>query len=283
MPGETVEIIGLSFIFLLFIGVIIGIPLRQRYRRKLMESKGLEYYQRKYLKENSSLYRMLPKALRLELSGYINIFLYEKEFEACGGLEEVSDQMKLLIASQACILMLQNKLDIFPKLQSILVYPSAYIADGGKAIFAGSVVDAPPSVRLGESWSRGNIVLAWDQVMRDAASYGTGHNVTIHEFAHQIAQQDGSQDGFPFRHDPEEQREWTDILFHEFEHLREEVEHGQHEVIDSYGAVNKAEFFAVSTETFFCASAKMKKYHPDLYREFTEYFGSDPEKWGDVG
>jgi MtfA peptidase len=279
MPGEILDIIGISLIFLLFAGVVIAIPLRQRYRRNHLRTRGLANYQRKYLQARSSLYRILPGKLRRELSGTINIFLDEMEFEACGGLEEVSDEMKLLIASQACILMLKNKLAIFPKLQSILVYPGAYIAGGSKSMLGGRIVDAPPSVRLGESWSRGNIVLAWDQVKADADTYGTGHNVTIHEFAHQLAQQDGSQDGFPFRHDPVEQQEWAEILYREFEHLREETEHGHREVIDSYGAVNQAEFFAVSTETFFCASAKMRKYHPDLYCEFTEYYCTNPESW----
>ena len=146
-------------------------------------------------------------------------------------------------------------------------------------MLGGNVVDAPPSVRLGESWSRGNIVLSWDQARHDAGRHNEGQDVTIHEFAHQIAQQDGSRTGIPFRKDPDEQKEWVEILCREFEHLREETEHGHREVIDSYGAVNEAEFFAVSTEAFFCAPHRMRKAHPDLYREYTEFYGTDPASW----
>ena len=279
MTGEYFDTSVIIAIFLVIIGLSIGIPLRRKFRRKRLVAAGLSWDQSNFLMEHSFLCTALPSDLRMELFGTISVFLDEMEFEPCGGLEEVTDEMKLLVAAQACIPMLSNKLDIYPKLQSILVYPGAYVAGGGKSMLGGNVVDAPPSVRLGESWSRGNIVLAWDQVQQNARRHNEGQDVTIHEFAHQIAQQDGSSNGIPFRKDPDEQKEWAEILCREFEHLREETEHGHREVIDSYGAVNEAEFFAVSTEAFFCAPHRMYKAHPELYREFTEFYKTDPASW----
>lgn len=279
MPGEYSDIVIIIVVFIVVAGLAVGLPLRRKFRRRRLAAVGLSPEQSNFLMEHSFLCTALPEDLRSELFSTVNIFLDEMEFEPCGGLEEITDEMKLLLAAQACIPMLNNKLDIYPKLQSILIYPGAYVAEGGKAMFGGSVVDAPPSVRLGESWSRGNIVLAWDQVQHDARRHNEGQDVTIHEFAHQVAQQDGSQSGIPFRKDPAEQKEWVEVLASEFEHLREETEHGHREVIDSYGAVNQAEFFAVCSETFFCAPKRMRKAHPELYREFTEFFKTDPASW----
>ncbi|RYD47314.1 MAG: hypothetical protein EOP85_05730, partial [Verrucomicrobiaceae bacterium] len=50
-------------------------------------------------------------------------------------------------------------------------------------------------------------------------------------------------------------------------------------LIDSYGATNPAEFFAVATETFFEKPRQLADKRPELYDEMRKYYGLDPREW----
>ena len=147
------------------------------------------------LKQNVPLYSRLPDALRRQLQGLINIFLHEKRFEGCSGLE-ITDEIRVTVAAQACILLLNRKTDFYPRLSSILVYPGAYMAKEVWQTPAGFEVEEE-SVRLGESWESGTVVLAWDNIKHGAWDWKDGHNVVLHEFAHRLDQQNGTANGAP--------------------------------------------------------------------------------------
>ena len=229
------------------------------------------------LERNVSLYRYLPDALREQLHNDIKIFIAEKHFEGLGGLE-MTDEIKVTIAAEAAMLLLNRRNSDYPKLTSILVYPSAYVTKQSTDIGGGVYIEGQ-SVRLGESWQHGSVVLAWDNVRQGAANSQDGHNVVLHEFAHQLDQEDGAADGAPILEKSSSYATWARIMSKEYEQLRSNVEHHKKSVMDKYGATNPAEFFAVATETFFEKPRQLKKKAPDLYAELKSFYNVDPIEW----
>src|ERR1051325_1362606 len=147
------------------------------------------------LRERVRYYRLLSDGEQTELRKLIRIFLAQKKFEGCGGLE-ITDEIRVTIAAQACILLLNREHDYYAGLHSILVYPSSYRAPS-KFIDPAGVVHEGDEGRLGAALLRGAIIRSWDEVRRDSRDFQDGRNVTFHEFAHQLDQQDGSFDGAP--------------------------------------------------------------------------------------
>jgi Mlc titration factor MtfA (ptsG expression regulator) len=210
---------------------------------------------------------------RTTLEGLVQIFIAEKSFEGCGGLE-LTDEIRVTIAAHACLLILhREEADVYPGLDSILVYPSAYRASSKKR--EGLVVIESEDARLGESWTRGAVVLAWDHVLRSARQLG-GDNVALHEFAHQLDAADGTVDGAPDLGSRARYASWARVLGEEFKELSERLHAGRGSDIDAYGATNPPEFFAVVTEMFFEKPQQLKKRHPDLYAELAEFYKQDP-------
>lgn len=220
------------------------------------------------------LYRRLSAEDQAELRGHLAVFLDEKRFEGCGGLE-VDDRVRVTIGAQACLLLLHRKTDYYPDLGSILVYPTSYESPA-EHVGPDGVVTQGTSRRLGESWTRGEVVLAWDSVKGGAELVTDGLNVTLHEFAHQIDQEDGAADGAPILATRSAYGPWAKVLSHDYESLQAAVERGRRDVIDAYGATNPAEFFAVITEAFFERPRRLRRKHPELYEQLSGFYCQDP-------
>jgi Mlc titration factor MtfA (ptsG expression regulator) len=219
-------------------------------------------------------YRLLSPDEQKELRKLIRVFLSEKKFEGCGGLE-ITDEIRVTIAAQACILLLNREHDYYAGLHSILVYPSSYQAPA-KFVDPMGVVHEGDQGRLGEAWLRGAIILSWDDVRRGSADFQDGHNVTLHEFAHQLDQEDGTFDGAPILEKRSHYGSWARVLLKEYKALGEAADRGQETLIDQYGATDPAEFFAVITEAFFERPKALKEKHPELYEELMKFFHQDP-------
>lgn len=244
---------------------------RQRRRGRLVTLPFPEGW-RKIVEKNVPLYGRLPGALKEQLHGLVHVFLAEKRFEGCGGLE-ITDEIKVTIAAQACMLLLNRKARYFTKLKTILVYPHTYVA---KSISSdGHIVVDEESVRLGESWQNGPVVLAWDSVTGGTSNVYDARNVVLHEFAHQLDQENGTADGAPILAARSRYVAWARVLGSEYEAMQKR----RRSVMDRYGATNPAEFFAVATETFFEKPRQMQKRHPELYDELREYYQLDPVAW----
>lgn len=226
------------------------------------------------LERNVPLYRRLPEEDRRELRGHIQVFLAEKEFEGCGGLE-ITDEIRVTIAAQACILLLHRDSDYYPGLYSILVYPSAYVAEARKLSPAGFVTEGPEA-RLGEAWEHGPVILSWDDVRADATDAREGHSVVMHEFAHKLDEEDGIDDGVPALPRRSMYSAWARVIGREYERLRRDAAGGRPTVLDKYGAENPTEFFAVATEAFFTRARALRRRHPELYDELAEFYRQDP-------
>jgi len=267
--------------------VIIGIPVAgwcvylgrrwlQRYRRRQLAAQALPQKFVSILQRMVPLYRRMPADLRQQLQSYVNVFLHDKLFVGCGGLQ-VTDEMRITIAGNACLLLLNRSANHFPGFISILVYPDTYLAK--QVTRDGDIVTQHNSSRAGESWHAGPLILSWADVLRGIADPADGHNVVLHEFAHKLDEQNGMVDGLPILRSKDDYAAWTEVLTREFADLIKRIEHHKNQVIDSYGATSPPEFFAVATESFFERGALMKKMLPDLYRQLETFYGVDTAKW----
>ncbi len=226
------------------------------------------------LETNFRLYRRLSEADRHELHGRTHVLLAEKDFEGCGGLA-MTDEIRVTIAAQACLLLLHRDSDYFPGLRSVLVYPRAFVVDDTEVLEPNLVLEGGEDVRLGESWSRGNVILSWE----DVVSGGGGFNVVLHEFAHQLDTEDGGMDGAPYLEEQGQSSRWAAVLGEHYRELREAVARRRSTLLDAYAATNPAEFFAVATEVFFEKALRLRREHPDLYQELSRYYRQDPAGW----
>jgi Mlc titration factor MtfA (ptsG expression regulator) len=250
--------------------------LKQRKRRRLrMTSFPPSWLE--IIRRNVPYIHILPKDDRNELQGHIHVFLAEKNFEGCGGIQ-VTDEIQVTIAAQACLLLLHRVTDYFPLLRSVLIYPGAYIAPVTESIGHG-VVSEGVSVRVGESWQHGSVILSWDDVLHGASNIHDGHNVVLHEFAHQLDQEAGAAEGAPILPEQSMYGEWARVFSAEYSQLQEDADLGRETIVDKYGAVNPAEFFAVATECFFEKALQFKEKHPELYEELRLFYCQDPARF----
>lgn len=249
----------------------------KKWRRKRLAGQQFPYDWLGIIKRNVPFYGLLPAEDQKELQRHILIFIGEKRFEGCGGLK-ITDEIKVTIAAQACILLLHRDTDYYPGLSTILVYPSSYVAHGIHSL-EGGVITEGPDVRLGESWHHGSVVLSWDDVYRSAADIDDGHNVVLHEFAHQIDSSFAKGDSTPVLRSTSTFIAWARILQKEYQQLQREVSSESATFLDKYGAVNPAEFFAVATEYFFEQPKQLKRLHSELYEELKRFYQQDPAKW----
>jgi MtfA peptidase len=244
----------------------------KRRRRDALRAQPFPDEWKEILDRDVAYVATLSEADRAELEGLVQVFLAEKNLEGCGGLE-LTDEIRVTIAAQACLLLLHRETDIYPALDTVLVYPHAYRATGHT--HDGPVVIESDDARLGESWTRGVVVLAWDHVSSSARHLG-GDNVVLHEFAHQLDAEDGSMDGAPDLGSRARFASWARVLGEEYAELANRLHAGRPSDIDAYGATSPPEFFAVVTEMFFEKPQQMRKRHPELYAELAAFYRQDP-------
>jgi MtfA peptidase len=248
--------------------------LRQRRRRwsrtRPFPKKWLTLIQRHVV-----FFRRLSASDRAELLGHIQVFLAEKRFEGCGGFA-ITDEVRVTIAAQACLLLLHRRTDYFPGLLTILVYPLTYMVEEKRQV-GEHVWEEGTVSRLGETGRRmGSLVLSWGAVKHGAADPSDGKNVVLHEFAHQLDFENDAADGVPGLVTREQQLAWAAVMRAEFASLRAADESGIPTLLDTYGATDPAEFFAVSVEAFFEQPHALRAHHPKLYAELRKYFQQDP-------
>jgi len=267
----------LSIIALLSWSYIIwGKPYAAARRRSKQQAVPLTFRQRRLLKRAMPLYRRLPAPLRQQLNGHIQVFLIEKKVVGADGFK-VNDDMRLLIAANACLLLLNRHSDYFTNVKTVVLYPSAYRASQQKQQHG--VVSNTQQTRLGESWPWGTIVLSWSDSLAGSVNEQDGHNVILHEFAHQLDQQNGGATGTPKLSDTTKYNQWARIFSKEYRQLKSQLWQHKDGVIDRYGATNEAEFFAVVTESFFEQPIQLRQKHAALYELLYGYYQVDPVSW----
>jgi len=221
------------------------------------------------------LARWLSADERERLLRLVQVFLTEKHFEGCGGLT-VTEDMKVRIAAEACLLLLNLEGPCYPTLRTVLVYPHGFVPKSAGSPATGEIALSPVPL-IGESWGDGVVVISWDDAVRGARNPADGDNVVLHEFAHQLDAEDGAADGAPILA-PGALRTWGGVLSEEYERLRRDAADDRRSALDEYGATNKAEFFAVATEAFFEKPVQLEREHPALYTQLRQFYRQDPAR-----
>ncbi|MEH2078874.1 MAG: M90 family metallopeptidase [Nostoc sp.] len=272
-----VKIIVLFLIIGLIIAGILFNPILVKRRRNRFKHRPFPPLWSAIIENNLPIYLCLsPDEIR-RLKGHIQVFLAEKQFIGCRGLQ-VTEEMKLTIAAVACLLLLNERGQYFARLRSILVYPSAYFVQETTSI-GKYVVEEKRVARLGESWTNDQVVLSWEQVKQDINNWKDGRNVVLHEFAHQLDQEDGKAEGVPILQCNSDYAIWAKVMTQAYQQLCNDVLQSVNTVMDSYGATNPAEFFAVATETFFEKPHQLLSEYPALYEQLQRYYQLNPVQW----
>ena len=228
-----------------------------------------------FIDRNVPYGRHLHPEERRHLEDLIKVFIAEKHFEGCGGLE-ITDEVKVTIAAQACLLLLNLHHDYYERLVSIVVYPESFDFAQEEPGPTSGTVETRRFQAAGLSSTMGAVVLSWPDTVRGGQNPGDGFNVVLHEFAHQLDQLDGVMNGAPVLEGGAMYRDWARVLGAEYQRLQAEIETDTSSLISAYGATQPAEFFAVVTELFFEKPVDLQREHPELYEEFRQYYRQDP-------
>jgi len=267
----------LTCLALLLMAWFMGQPYLLERKRRAIRARPFPAAWRAILKRRVPCFRALPADLQLQLKRHIQVFLAEKAFLGCDGLE-ITDEIRVTIAAQACLLILNRPTNYYPGLTQILVYPRPFVAPRRHTDEAG-VTHHGHQVLSGESWSQGQVILSWQDTLDGAAAPHDGQNVVIHEFAHQLDQATGSANGAPALARRAHYERWSAVLGAEFETLQARTARREDTLFDDYGATDPAEFFAVISEVFFEQPQRMATEHPALYQELRAFYQLDPLSW----
>lgn len=271
MPAVIIACLGLLVVLWL-----VGAPWLRERKRKRLRAQAFPAPWRAVLQQRVPYVRRLPADLQLQLKQHMQVFLAEKVFIGCNGLE-MTDEIRVTIAAHACLLILNRPNGYYPKLRQILVYPDSFVVQRDQLDPIG-LAHRSREVLAGESWAEGQVILSWQDTLAGAAVVDDGQNVVIHEFAHQLDQESGSANGAPVlgRH---ALQSWSRVLGDEFMTLQARVMRGAPSLFCDYGATDPGEFFAVISEVFFEQPEAMAQEHPALYRELCQFYKLDPLSW----
>lgn len=280
-PGWIVALeIGAIVVLIAAIGTLLVKRSRRQKARRERLARPFSEGEKRVLDRDFPRWRDIPGDLLPRFAGDTRVLMEEKNFEPCGALTEVSDEMRLIISAQAALTIFGKKdHHYFPRLRSILVYPGAF-RDHGRRRF-----DIPEAedrgVLYGESWETGSVILSWDNVVAGGRNADDGMNVVIHEFAHQLDQYNGIADGIPQLPDRAAYARWGAVMGPEYDALvaASADRSGPGPFLDPYGATHPAEFFAVASETFFEEPWDLVEEHRELYEELAKFYGLDPASW----
>ena len=253
-----------------------GPTLVRLWRRQRIARRPFPAAWRDIVRRRVPLVRELPAAQQLRLKKHIQVLLAEVPFIGCAGLE-VNDEMRVTIAAQAAFLLL-GRGGSFGNLREVLVYPGHFVVprvEGG----VGGVVHEGRDVLAGQSWQRGQVIVAWDAVQDGAAEPHDGANVVMHEFAHQLDQDTGAANGAPYVGRGALQETWARVMNQEFDALRARLARAEASLIGTYAATSPAEFFAVTTELFFERPGALAAERPALYEQLKRCYRLDPVSW----
>ena len=242
-------------------------------RRKKIRNLEFPRKWQEVLQKEVHFFSDLPIEDQSKLLDDIKIFINEKTFEGCAGFE-ITDEVKLIIAAQACLLILHKNANYYPNVSTILVYPSAFKSPENSLLLGDK--DNSNYYRSGEAWYQDYVILSWEDVLRGGQDSSDGHNVVFHEFAHQLDLMDVSFDGVPHLPKPVNRVLWKKILNREYSKLVKDAARNHQTLIDYYGAVSEEEFFACISEVFFEQPKALKRQHRQLFDILLVYYELNP-------
>lgn len=216
----------------------------------------------------------LNNAERHRLRALASRFLHDKVIVGTQGMA-VTEEVRVLVASQACLLILNLDLDYFTGWREVILYPDSFVVEHEEYDEAG-VVHEKRRALGGEAWGHGPVVLSWQDIRPGAHPHGPGSNVILHEFAHKLDMLNGDANGMPPLHAGMSRPAWTRALSAAYADLYQQLQRRGRTAIDPYAAESPAEFFAVLTEVFFEQPRHLYLLYPDVYEEFKQFYRQDP-------
>jgi len=273
-PVSLILLLGLALSVLAW---LLGEPHWRRWRRQRVAARPFPAAWRAVLHRRLPVYRRLPPPLQTQLKRLIQVFIAEKPFIGCQG-QVITDEVRVTIAAQACLLLLNRDPALFDRLRQVLVYPGAFVVE---RLYPGpdGVLQDQRHALSGESWQQGQVILSWEDVLAGAADPDDGRNVVLHEFAHQLDQANGSENGAPSLGSRRRHAAWAAVFEAEYQRLQQRLAWGEPTLLNAYGATSPAEFFAVATEAFFEQAQALAVDSPALYAQLAGYYQVDPRAW----
>ncbi|MFN2309190.1 MAG: zinc-dependent peptidase [Gammaproteobacteria bacterium] len=261
--------------------LLLGLPqlarLRRDWQRAAWRRQAFPETWSALLRHHVPLYGRLPTALREQLHGHIQVLLAEKDFHGAGGLV-VTDAMRLIVAAQAALLLLNRRSGYFPGLYSIVLHPARFVVNRETWDAAG-LHHREAQVLSGESWETGQLVLSWDDSLAGGMQGDDGYNVVLHEFAHQLDLASGDMNGTPRLSSAAQYAAWQAAFTPAYAAHCARVEAGEDTWLDPYAATAPEEFFAVLTEAFFELPGALRVEYPAIYTCLKGYYRVDPAAW----
>jgi len=252
---------------------MIGRWLRNRRRKRVLQNEFPREWV-PWLEDRLPHYDALSSRDQKALKSLVQIFLFEKEWEGCQGVE-ITDEIKVTISAQACLLLLGLEHNYFYNVRNVLVFPQHYIPRHQSMDGSGVVHESDQAV-LGHASYDGPVALSWISSREGGLNAHDGRNVVLHEFAHKLDFMDGFANGVPVLKKRANYKRWFEVMQREYDVLVARSAKRKATLLDDYGATNSGEFFAVSVECFFEKPEAMRRRHSALYDLLTEYFGQDP-------
>jgi len=200
------------------------------------------------------------------------LFLRRKSLEPVSGIV-LDDEMRLVIAIQACLPILHLGLDWYDGWVAVIIYPDEFVPEREWVDDSG-VVWVAHVPHTGEAWQRGPVILSWSDV--EGGDYLDGVNVVLHEFAHKLDFRNGAANGHPPLHPDMSSARWAKVFGQAFASFRARVRSGEELEIDPYAAASPAEFFAVLTESFFELPDVLSVEYPEVYEQLGAFYRQDP-------
>lgn len=243
---------------------------RHRMRRERLEAGFLPVW-RDLLSARVRHWGRLSPDEQVRLEGLALDLIARKRWEAAKGFE-ITDEMMVMVAAQAALIILGLPDDSYRHVSSIVMHPTTMVLTGQRQHAPGVMSDAPLPI-LGQAVYNGPVIIAWDTVVDEARHPGQGSNVVFHEFAHKLDMLDGVVDGTPPLADRDLLDRWVEVCTRVYE----QVSHGRGGAsLRSYAGVNPGEFFAVATEAFFDDPTGLRRDHADLYDVLAAFYRQDP-------
>jgi len=206
------------------------------------------------------------------LRDLVILFLHEKTVEAAGEVV-LDDEMRLVIAIQACVPILNLGLDCYAGWRAVIVYPQQFRPQH-EFVDDADVVHVDDDWKMGESWEHGPVILSWEDVQNSGAN--DGFNLVIHEFAHKLDMLDGSANGAPPLHTNMNIGVWSRVFTQAYTEFCARVDRGEETELDPYASESPAEFFAVLSEAFFEIPQTVQQLNPAVYEQLVLYYRQDP-------
>jgi Mlc titration factor MtfA (ptsG expression regulator) len=239
-------------------------------RKRVLRNDGLDETLWQHVTGSLPFLQGLTDAEGQRLKDCAVLFLDEKQMHGARGFV-LTDAVRLSIAVQACLPILNLGLDAYQGWVGIVIYPGEFKVRR-EEMDASGVVHEYDDELSGEAWPGGPVILSWQDVELGAA----GYNVVIHEFAHKLHMSRGDLDDFPPPHVHMDRERWLAAWDAAYDEFCAEVDRGIDTLIDPYASEQPAEFFAVLSEAFFTLPQAVRSIYPELYAQLALFYKQDP-------